>query len=91
MQDQNESYNQVINKESPLKEWLVDYVGEQHNPENDEVTVGMIVESMVKEFPEFVFALAEENFLRGYEQAFVDMQSVTANVISENQENANEE
>ena len=37
MQDQNESYNQVISKESPLKEWLVDYVGEQHNPENDEV------------------------------------------------------
>ena len=82
MQDQNESYNQVINKESPLKEWLVDYVGEQHNPENDEVRWNDC-RINGKEFPEFVFALAEENFLRGYEQAFVDMQSVTANVISE--------
>ena len=52
MQD---NYAQVVNKESPMKEWLIDYVGEQHNPDNDEITVGMIVETMVKEFPDFVF------------------------------------
>jgi hypothetical protein len=88
MQD---NYTQVVNKESPLKDWLIDYVGEQHDPENQEVTVGMIVETMVKEFPEFVFALAEENFLRGYEQAFTDMQSVTHETMSKNQEQADEE
>ena len=80
-----DNYTQVVSKESPLKGGLIDYVGEQHNPENEEVTVGMIVETMVKEFPEFVFALAEENFLRGYEQAFTDMQSVTHDVMSKNQ------
>jgi len=88
MQD---NYTQVVNKESPLKDWLIDYVGEQHDPENQEVTVGMIVETMVKEFPEFVFALAEENFLRGYEQAFTDMQSVTHETMSKSQEQADEE
>tara|TARA_R110002020_G_scaffold240411_5_gene453365 strand:+ start:13659 stop:13925 length:267 start_codon:yes stop_codon:yes gene_type:complete len=88
MQD---NYAQVVNKESPMKEWLIDYVGEQHNPDNDEVTVGMIVETMVKEFPDFVFALAEENFLRGYEQAFTDMQSVTHQAMSKSQESENEE
>ena len=40
----------------------------------------MVIGRMVKEFPEFVFALAEENFLRGYEQAFADMQSVAGDM-----------
>jgi hypothetical protein len=37
------------------------------------VTVEMIMESMVKEFPEFLMALAEENFIRGYRQAMDDI------------------
>ena len=41
------AYKQVVSKESPVKEWLIDYVGEQHNPKNDEITVEMIVETMV--------------------------------------------
>ena len=84
----NESaYKQVVSKESPVKEWLIDYVGEQHDPKNDEITVEMIVETMVKEFPEFVFALAEENFLRGYEQAFVDMDSVAKDMAQQYENN----
>tara|TARA_R110002074_G_scaffold45977_1_gene118752 strand:- start:754 stop:1044 length:291 start_codon:yes stop_codon:yes gene_type:complete len=81
------AYKQVVSKESPVKEWLIDYVGEQHNPENDEITVEMVVETMVKEFPEFVFALAEENFIRGYEQAFVDMESVTKDMAQQHEIN----
>jgi uncharacterized iron-regulated protein len=33
----------------------------------------MIVETMAKEFPEFVLALAEENWIRGYQQALDDV------------------
>lgn len=80
METENTAYKEVVTKGSPMKEWLIDYVGEKENPKNDEVTVEMIVSRMVKEFPEFVFALAEENFLRGYEQAFTDMQSVAGDM-----------
>ena len=33
----------------------------------------MIVEVMAQEFPEFVLALAEENWVRGYQQALDDV------------------
>ena len=59
-------------EESPMKEWLVDYVGNKLNPENGEVTVEMIVGVMTDEFPEFVLAVAEENFIRGYCQGVHD-------------------
>ena len=91
METENTAYKQVVTKESPMKEWLIDYVGEKENPENDEVTVEMIVGTMVKEFPEFIFALAEENFLRGYEQAFTDMQAVTQDMQTKFEEQSNEE
>tara|TARA_R110002074_G_scaffold8656_9_gene35269 strand:+ start:1914 stop:2192 length:279 start_codon:yes stop_codon:yes gene_type:complete len=91
METENKPYKQVVKKESPMKEWLIDYVGEQNNPDNDEVTVEMVVETMVKEFPEFIFALAEENFLRGYEQAFTDMQSVTEDMAVKYDEQQNVE
>ena len=64
-----------IEKDSPMKEWLVDYVGNQHNPENNEVTLAMIIEVIAKEFPEFLLALAEENWVRGYHQAINDMET----------------
>lgn len=64
----------VLN-DSPLKEWLLEYVGNQLKPENSEVTVEMIVEVVAKEFPQFLLAVAEENFIRGYNQAFVDIET----------------
>ena len=62
-----------VEKNSELKEWLVDYVGNKENPEDDSVTVEMIVNTVAKEFPEFLLVVAEENFLRGYEQALDDI------------------
>ena len=53
----------------------MDYVGNLIKPENDEVTVEMIIEVMANEFPEFLLPIAEENFIRGYKQAFVDIGS----------------
>ena len=62
-----------VESENPMKEWLVEYVGEKHEPKDGSVTVEMIVESMAVEFPEFLLALAEENWLRGYRQAITDV------------------
>ena len=49
-----------LEKDSPVKEWLVDYVGNKLGPETDEVTLAMIIEVMAEEFPEFLMALAED-------------------------------
>jgi predicted KAP-like P-loop ATPase len=72
-QEENPLVNKVVFKEGPLKDMLVSYVGEKLKPENDEVTVHMIVSVIAEEFPEFVYLLAEENFLRGYQQALDDV------------------
>ena len=64
-----------LEKDSPLKEWLVVYVVTQHNPENDQVTLAMVIDVMAKEFPEFLLALAEENWIRGSHQAIQDMET----------------
>ncbi len=71
----NPELNKAMEKDSPMKEWLVDYVGNQANPENGEVTLAMIIDTMAKEFPEFLLALAEENWVRGYHQAINDMET----------------
>tara|TARA_R110000824_G_scaffold115419_2_gene266497 strand:+ start:2654 stop:2968 length:315 start_codon:yes stop_codon:yes gene_type:complete len=58
--------------ESDLKGYVVNYVGNKLNPENDEITVEMIVDVFSKDFPELVMAVAEENWIRGYQQALHD-------------------
>jgi hypothetical protein len=64
-----------LEKDSPMKEWLIDYVGNKLDPENDEVNLAMIIETMADEFPDFLLALAEENWIRGYHQAINDMET----------------
>ena len=61
-----------IKPENEMKKWLVNYVGEKTQPENDEVNVEMIIQVMAQEFPEFLLVLAEENFIRGYQQGLAD-------------------
>jgi hypothetical protein len=34
----------------------------------------MIIQVMAEEFPEFLMPLAEENFIRGYRQAIIDVE-----------------
>ena len=60
--------------EKTIKEILVTYVGEKTNPEDGDVTVDHIVEVMSEEFPEFLLLIAEENWIRGYEQALNDVE-----------------
>jgi len=64
---------ETVQKDNPMKTWLVDYVGEKMNAQNGEVTVDMIVEAMAAEFPDFVMLVAQENWLRGYQQALHDV------------------
>ena len=73
----NPTLDQQVLPDTELKEWLVGYVGTQQSPDNGEVTVEMIVETMADEFPEFLMAVAEENWIRGYYQAMVDVEEGT--------------
>jgi hypothetical protein len=61
-----------VENDSELKTLIVDYIGEKCKPENGEVNVFMVADVMAKEFPEFVLCIAEENWLRGYEQGLED-------------------
>jgi uncharacterized protein YukJ len=70
---ENETLNQQVQAENPMKEWLVNYVGAKTTPEDGGVTVNMIVNVIAEEFPEFLLAVAEENFIRGYQQALYDV------------------
>ena len=66
--------NDVVETSTPVKEWLVTYVGEQHGPGSGDVTVEMIVDTLSEEFPEFLMVIAEENWIRGYHQALTDVE-----------------
>ena len=51
----------------------MNYVGDKTDPESENVTVDNIIEVMAQDFPEFLMAVAEENWIRGYHQAVVDV------------------
>tara|TARA_A100001015_G_C14895977_1_gene674437 strand:+ start:538 stop:813 length:276 start_codon:yes stop_codon:yes gene_type:complete len=72
-----ELLKEVIPVESELKEIIVNYVGKKLNPENDEVTVEHIINIFAEQFPEFLLALAEENWVNGYTQALKDTEYVS--------------
>ena len=74
VEDANEVLDEVVESTNELKAMLVNYVGEKQSPDEDNVTVEMIVDQLANEFPEFVLAVAEENFMRGYQQALNDVE-----------------
>ena len=65
---------EVVEPDNDLKNMLVEYVGEKNDPEDQLVTVEMVVETLANEFPELVLAVAEENWTRGYHQALTDVE-----------------
>ena len=69
----NPGLHMTVAPENDLKNFLVEYVGEQLGPDDNNVTVEMIVDVMAREFPEFLLAVAEENWVRGYQQAIQDV------------------
>lgn len=68
--------NKIVESDNPLKQILIDYVGGKFATEEDEgtfdVTVKMVTDILANEFPEFVLLMAEENWIRGYEQGLND-------------------
>jgi hypothetical protein len=78
---ENEDLAMPVSVETELKKMVVNYIGERLSPEDGDVTVQMAVDVFAVEFPEFLLAVAEENFLRGYEQALTDVATMeTKNV-----------
>jgi len=73
MQEEN-PLEEVVEPNNNLKNMLVEYVGEKNDPEDQLVTVNMLVETLASEFPELVLAVAEENWTRGYHQALTDVE-----------------
>jgi len=71
---ETETLKEVVNPDSDMKEWMINHVGQKEKPEDNNVTVEMIVNTMAEEFPEFLMAVAEENWIRGYHQALTDVQ-----------------
>lgn len=71
-----ETTKMVVSKDTMLKEMFVDYVGNKllsDEPEGEhEVTVEMIISVLAEEFPEFILAMAEENWIRGYQKGLDD-------------------
>lgn len=71
---ENEDLQAPVGTDSRLKELVVNYIGNALQSSGD-VTVDMAVQVFAAEFPEFLMAIAEENFLRGYEQALTDAEN----------------
>ena len=72
-QEELSTLNEKVEKNNDLKTFVVEHVGTKLNPENEEVTLEMVVEVMAEEFPELMLCVAEENWVRGYQQALVDV------------------
>tara|TARA_R110001583_G_scaffold10076_2_gene47051 strand:- start:41878 stop:42171 length:294 start_codon:yes stop_codon:yes gene_type:complete len=66
----NKTLAMPVQADTELKNLLVEYVGVKLDTE--EVTVNMIAEVLALDFPEFAYAYAEENFLRGYQLGLDD-------------------
>lgn len=77
--DENPDLLKSVASDNALKKYLVEYVGDKVQPENDEVNVEMIIKVMAEDFPEFLLVIAEENFIRGYQQAMSDLELFEAN------------
>jgi len=66
------SINKILVSDGELKELIIEYVGNKLKPENDEVTMQMAINTIAEEFPELLLTVAEENYLRGYEEGIDD-------------------
>ena len=77
-----------VESDTDLKTLIVNYVGKVHEPEDSNVTLEMIIETFAEEFGDFLLPIAEENFIRGYQQAITDIED-GENFLQENPEAMN--
>jgi hypothetical protein len=73
--NENPVLKETVQTSNNLKSMLVQYAGDKLSPKDNNITVEMVIEVMAEEFPEFVMALAEENWIRGYQQGLDDVQA----------------
>ena len=73
--DENVSDTKISDVSSELKDYMIEYVGNKLDPEDNTVTVEMVVNVLADEFPEVALSLAEENWVRGYEQGIEDLKA----------------
>tara|TARA_R100000234_G_scaffold113183_1_gene87402 strand:- start:299 stop:598 length:300 start_codon:yes stop_codon:yes gene_type:complete len=81
----NPELTKDVDPDTHLKNMIVEYVGEEINPEDKNVTLEMVIAVMANQFPELVLALAEENWIRGYQQALDDVE-VGKKIAEQNEE-----
>tara|TARA_R110000824_G_scaffold1319_1_gene6783 strand:+ start:166 stop:435 length:270 start_codon:yes stop_codon:yes gene_type:complete len=74
-EEKNPDLNSPIEDTTGLKQLVVNYIGNRLLGPED-ITVDMAVQVFAAEFPEFLMAIAEENFVRGYQQAMDDIERV---------------
>lgn len=74
---ENPDLENTVEDNTGLKQLIVNYIGTRLEAEED-VTVDMAIQVFAAEFPEFLMAIAEENFLRGYQQALDDLENTTS-------------
>lgn len=86
MNEFNSTLDQSIEPDNELKDMLVQYVGVKHTPEDGNVTIEMIIDTLAEEFPEFLFAVAEENWIRGYQQGLDDVEAGRLALENQNEE-----
>ena len=51
MENENEELKKEVEKTSPLKEWVVNYIGTKLAPEDGSVTLEMALDVFAEEFP----------------------------------------
>lgn len=75
MEDKDMSMlGEVPTRDNDLKNYIVEYTGNKLQPENDEVTLEMVIDVLSQDFPELVLCLSEENWIRGYQQGLADVE-----------------
>ena len=70
----SEELDKEVEPVGEFKQFVVNYVGHKRQLQ-EKVTVEDIVMVFAEEFLEFLLAVAEENFFRGYKQALDDVEA----------------
>jgi len=70
--EKNKTLYEKIEVDNDLKSLIVNYTGNLLKPDDDTVTLEMVMDTLAGQFPELMLAAAEENWVRGYKQGLQD-------------------
>lgn len=63
-----------VQNDNELKNYIINYTGRKKDPDDEQVTLEMVIDVLAEDFPELVLCMSEENWVRGYQQALTDVQ-----------------